>query len=586
MHAEVDSSATVAAKPSTPLRRHGRGTLRVIAGLRVLDLAGSFEEMGEQHGALLAEEVKRGPIPYYRSMVERLFGKTLGPLSPYVASAIQRVVGGQVRKQFPAFALDTIRGIARGAGVDEEEFIRGCTMPDAMLWSAARLAELRDPGPAVAHRLELGLGCTSAIAWGAATSDGKLYHARNFDYYGVENWVNNAAVIIHRPDVGHAYVAVSAAGVGLGGVTAMNAAGLTLTVHQHMFTDKTRLGGMPIGLVGDIVMREASTLEEAREILGRTRPIGCWTYLITCGKTKRVLVWEENPDRQVGVIHGGDALAEAQASTYGYANIYVDPALGATEVALYGSYWRHNKGRYARVNDLLQRGAGTHSARSLADILGDQGSDARCRVRDSIAMVMTVGSVVFCPEDGVVWVGSGKAPTSRGTFVPFSLREADAPTMHAPFDTTVAADAQNDEAFEHYRRAYVAYVDRSDASEALGHVSVALELAPAQPVYHHLAGLLAVELGRGAAAVAAFDKVVALGHLDEERVAAAHLWRGRAHDLTGDRARAEADYRRALGLRADPPVHAAAKKGLRAAYSARKATRIHIEMSLADVVMP
>ena len=573
-------------KPSGARRRHGKGSLHQVGGLRVLDLAGSFEEMGEQHGALLAEEVKRGPIPYYRSMVERLFGKSMGPLSPYVAAAIQRVVGGQVRKQFPAFALETIRGIAKGAKIDEEEFIRGCTMPDALLWSAARLAELRDPGPAVAHRLELGLGCTSAIAWGAATSDGKLYHARNLDYYGVENWVNNAALIFHTPTKGFKYVAVSAAGVGLGGVTAMNEAGLTLTVHQHMFTDKTRLGGMPIGLVGDIVMREASTLEQAQEILARTRPIGCWTYLVTCGKSKRVLVWEENPDRQVGVIHGGPVAQSPQESTYGYANIYIDPELGATEVGLYGSYWRHNKGRYVRVNDLLRRGAPDHSAQSVAKILGDQGSDARCRVRDSIAMVMTVGSVVFCPEDGVVWVGDGQAPTSRGSFVPFSLKTGTVCTTHAGFGTTDVADRASDEAFEHYRRAYVAYVDRSDAAEALGHVSVATELAPAQPVYHHLAGLLAVELGRAGAAVASFDKVVSLGHLDEERVSAAHLWRGRAHDLNGNRSAALADYRHALGLRADAPVHRASKAALQKPYTLRKAKHIHIEMSLADVVMP
>ncbi len=572
-------------KTSEVLRRHGRGSLHRIGGLRVLEVAGSFAEMGEQHGALLAEEVKRGPIPYYRSMVERLFGKSMGPLSPYVAAGIQRLVGGQVRKQFPAFALETIRGIAKGAGIDEEEFTRGCTMPDALLWSAARLAELRGPGPAVAHRLELGLGCTSAIAWGDATSDGKLYHARNLDYYGVENWVDNAALIFHAPQKGFKYVSVSAAGVGLGGITAMNEAGLTITVHQHMFTDKTRLGGMPIGVVGDIVMREASTLEEAQEILGRTRPIGCWTYLVTCGKTKRVLVWEENPDRQVGVIHGGQSSSPA-ASTYGYANIYIDPELGATEVSLYGSYWRHNKGRHVRANGLLKRDAGSHTARSLARILGDQGSDARCRVRDSIAMVMTVGSVVFCPEDGVVWVGDGKAPTSRGEFVPFSLKTGTRSVTHASFDTTDAADAPSDEAFEHYRRAYVAYVDRSDAKAALGHASVAAELAPAQAVYHQLAGLLAVELGQADAAVRSFGTVISLGHIDEERVSAAHLWRARAHDLTGARALALTDYRHALGLRADTPVHRAAKKGLEKPYSMRKAKQIHVEMSLADVVMP
>ena len=49
-------------------------------------------------------------------------------------------------------------------------------------------------GPAVAHRVALGLGCTSAIAWDDATADGKLPHARNFDYHGVSCWPDTASV--------------------------------------------------------------------------------------------------------------------------------------------------------------------------------------------------------------------------------------------------------------------------------------------------------------------------------------------------------------------------------------------------------
>ena len=62
----------------TPVRRHGKGTCQRVAGVHVLSLAGTFAQMGEQHGALLAAEVARGPIPYYRQMVERLVGKSFG----------------------------------------------------------------------------------------------------------------------------------------------------------------------------------------------------------------------------------------------------------------------------------------------------------------------------------------------------------------------------------------------------------------------------------------------------------------------------------------------------------------------------
>ena len=62
-------------------RAHGKGEHRRARGLHVLRLRGSFREMGEQHGALLREEIARGPMPYYRSHFTKLVGRSsLGPL--------------------------------------------------------------------------------------------------------------------------------------------------------------------------------------------------------------------------------------------------------------------------------------------------------------------------------------------------------------------------------------------------------------------------------------------------------------------------------------------------------------------------
>ncbi|MCA9610083.1 MAG: hypothetical protein KC619_31015, partial [Myxococcales bacterium] len=455
-------------------------------------------------------------------------------------------------------------------------FLDGCTMPDALMWVTARMMGLKGNGPAVAHRIGLELGCTSAVAWGGATKDGALLHARNFDYHGVGCWPETKTVIFHDPDEGQRYVSVAAAGVALGGITAMNESGLSLTVHQHMFTDKTRLGGVPIGLVGDIVMREAKDLDDAQRILDAHTPIGCWTYVVTDGHAKEVLCYEENPDRAVAHRYGAK-----DETTFGYANIYLDEKLGETEIDLYGAYWRHNEGRHRRANELLEARAGELDPQGMAEILGDPGAGT-CRVRDSIAMVMTVGSVVFRPEDGTVWVGTGDAPTSHGTFLPFTLaREG-----HAPERGELRVEVEGEDAFERFRRTYVAYVDHDDLPEARVHVEEACRLAPAQPLYHALRGLLAVEAGDAAEAEAAFDRAIDLGHPDPERLAAFHLWRGRARDLCGRRDEALKDYRWALGHYADAPVHRAAKRGLKQAFTAKQAAKVHVDVGLADVVLP
>lgn len=574
------ATATEARRADTEPRREGRGSLTRVGDVHVLKVAGSSYDMGYQHGVLLADEIRRGPIPYYRAMVEKLLGRgTLGPLSSLVYPAIQKTLGRQVAKALPDFCRETLVGVADGAGLDRQVFLDGCTMPDSVLWVVARMLQLRGHGPAVAHRIALELGCTSAVAWGDATRDGMLLHARNFDYHGVSCWPSTKTVIFHEPDRGQRYVSVAAAGVALGGITAMNEAGLTLTVHQHMFTDKTKMGGVPIGIVGDLVMRDAQSLDDAQRILEAHRPIGCWTYVVTDGKRREVMCYEENPERRAVRRVDGDS------GTFGYANIYLDEKLGETEVSFYGSYWRHNQGRHERVNALLEERRGSLDPQGMASILGDTGSTS-CRVRDSIAMVMTVGSVVFRPEDGTLWVGTGEAPTSHGAFVPFSIAAGGHDPDKGELVVGEHLEAEQKDAFERFRRSYVAYVDDNDPCVARDLMSQASALQPEQPIYASLRGLFALAASDAATAEEAFDRAIALGHPDPERIASFHLWRGRARDLVGKRAEALRDYRWALGHHADPPVHAAAKKGLRRAFTPAQARRVHVDVGLADVVQP
>jgi hypothetical protein len=542
------------------------------AGLHVLRVSGDDYEMGHQHGSLLREAVRHGPLTHFDRYVERMIASGLGPRAGAALAAVLRLtVGRKIAAGFPSHARRALEGLADGSGLDRRELLGAVTMPETYLWLLQRVLDLRRPGLAPRAGVPL-IGCTSALAWGDATKHGKLLHGRNFDYQGVGAWDREQAVIFHRPKQGMPYVSVAAAGILFGGITAMNSAGLTLVVHQHMASRALELGGTPIGITGDQIMRHAHSLDDARRILDQDTPNGCWTYVIGSAREQGALCYETSPRRR--------AVIRANDDVFAYANVYLDAALGATEHHLYPAHWRNNLARLQRARWLLAERRGQHDPASIAAILGDLGAPG-CRFESGIAMLMTVASVVFRPADGVFFVATGRAPVSTRQYVAFDLaREAARPEL-APLAWSGSSQAAR-EAFDAYRDAYEAYFDHADLTSARALLTRATELDVDQALYHFVAGTLALLDSDPAAAERAFDTAIRIGHALAERKSAFHLWRARARDLRGRRKEALADYRVARSA-PDRAVRDAASRGLRSRWRAR---RFGVEFSFADVPVP
>lgn len=542
------------------------------AGLHVLRLSGDDYEMGYQHGQLLRDAVFRGPIPYFERYVESMLGAGLGPRAGRLLGAgLRHTVGRKIARGFPSHVRAALDGLADGSGIDRGRLLGAVTMPETYLWVLGRVLAFRRPRLAPRSGVPL-LGCTSALAWGDATQDGRLLHGRNFDYQGVGAWDTEQAVVFHRPKDGQPYVSVSAAGVLMGGFTAMNASGLSLVVHQHMASDALEIGGVPIGVAGDEIMRHANTLDDARRILDRDVPNGCWTYLVASGREKAVLCYETTPKARAHRI--------VSDGTFAYANVYLDRELGRTERHLYPSHWRNNLSRLSRADALLREKRGAIDPDTIAGILGDPGADG-CRFESAISMLLTVASVVFRPDDGVVWVATERAPVSNRDYVAFDLGSEGARTELPPLTGGRLSDAAAVLAFDAYREAYSAYFDRGDLREARRQLGRALEAKPAEALYAFVAALLALADQDAPAAEALLDRALAIGHASGDRRASFHLWRGRARDVNGRRGEALGDYRAARS--GDEYVSAAANAGLSRAWKPR---RFGVEFALADVPLP
>jgi hypothetical protein len=541
--------------------------------LHVLTLSGNDYEMGFQHGAQLKEAIQRGAVPCFAVYIEKLIRQAGGPrLARLLRKGLDYWVGHHLREGFPRHVREHVRGLAEGSETPEALIWQAFIMPDMFLWLAAQGQKIRKPDIAP-QLLTQTMGCSSAVAHSGATVHGELLHARNLDYMGAHAWDKEAAVLFCHPDQGLRYLSVTSAGIPLGGVTAMNEAGLTFAVHQHVACLNVKLGGQPVGVIGDEVMRRAQTLKEARLLLDAHCPNSCWTYIVASGPEKAVLCYEVTATERHWFI--------TSAEQFAYTNMYLNPDLAARETHMYPAQWRSNFMRYAHIKHFLAERAGKISPEDMACLLGER-VDPRCRLRTPLAMLLTVSSVVFAPEQGIAWVGAGPVPVSTRPYIACNLQTGRIETSWSPLKGR-AVPEQEEAAFACYTRGYLAYFNDYDKPSALHELEQACRIQPREAIYAYITGLIALSDKKPELALRYLHQALALGHPDPERVAAFQLWRGRAFDAADHRTAACQDYAAVLNQTADWPIKQAAEKGLKQRWKMR---HLAIEFNYADILVP
>lgn len=478
--------------------------------LRFINVRGTLEEMAIQLGTRMRDEAHLGPLPLFANHLEHVFANSpLKRASRLLDDAMYGTVGRKLRRRFPEDVRRAMMAYARVTELDPEIIWRAYLMPEVFLWVIGTYHRILGTDPARGLGGPPTFGCTSAITVPPKAST--TLHGRNFDYFGLDYWDRFATVVFYHPDDGLNYVAVGSAGILGAGATAMNDAGLTLAIHQH-FPRQFDLGGVPVGVASDRVMRHARTIEDAVRILREHPPVSGWTYVMTEGDTGRAAVYEVAP--------GCDNLQflDPDDASMGYANVYWGKNLEDAEVDYYPEYRRCNFARQERVRQCLVGMTEAAVPVDVARIIGDLTDPQTGRERllgPTIVSVLTVASVVFEPANRRVWVGAGRSPACRGWFVPFRL-DAQGPRHGGPdFDQQPFLpfpgwhESPNGKAFEFYRQACVLAQDESARDDKLlVLVEHALALEPDEPYLRVLAGLIALRLGRGRRAEGAFRRAL------------------------------------------------------------------------------
>ena len=253
------AAETAPAEPQEPVRLvardpAGHGLLCESQGKTVLLVAGTPEEMGRAHGALLQQKVRR--------LMER---------AVYLVGAGDTLQSG-------TWYFDRMAEIERRTLPNTpERFLREC---DAL--SAAAGVSKRDGryGNLLPERFH----CSGVAVRGKASAGGRVIHARVLDYMRDFNLQQCALVAVFMPQGRNAWITLSYAGF-VGTVTAMNDQGLA--VGEMGGGGDGQWDGMPMSYLLRDLMERASSVEEALDILRRT-PRTCEYYYVLSDRSKNL----------------------------------------------------------------------------------------------------------------------------------------------------------------------------------------------------------------------------------------------------------------------------------------------------------
>ena len=250
--------------PEGPLPKDG--WLEQRDNVTILHLKGTSYDMGYQQGVLLKDEIQENVRACLDFCNQR--GFTYQRL---------REIWDVMRPLLPQLYIDEMHGIADGSDVSFENI----SIFNFGLYSA--------------------LNCASFAAWGPATRDGRLYHARSSDFpftacdpvtgtYLQENQL----IIIRKPRTGYASFAPSLAGE-VDCESGMNEQGIAVGMLSS-WTHNETYQGIEVGFKMRMVLDSAATADEAIAIITSNRTLG-YNVVLSDGKIPEGFALEINANQ-------------------------------------------------------------------------------------------------------------------------------------------------------------------------------------------------------------------------------------------------------------------------------------------------
>jgi len=352
------------------------GRLYEVNGYPVLELSGTPEEMGEAHGRLVGDTIRRVVADVLRPETE-----------PARHARILKAAAIMERYQPEPYRRE-LAALAKAAGVDYME------MAALQLFGDAERGRMpREDVPAEdVHQ------CSHYAVFGPATETGECIVGRNFDYW-YEDVARYASLLIYyRPADGNDFVTVSWAGV-INGWSLMNEHGL-VGANNNAYSSDESLAGISTCFLQRLIMENAATVAEGIEIARRgPRAVGTVMLLAGGDPPDAVELEFDHAALVVRPAKEGYVLATNAFRAFGLAGPLQDDPRA--------------KDRYGTLLNLILKNHGRI------------GRDMNFAAAPGVPMwSINLHCAMFFPSDRTFLVSMGKAPASNGPFRRFRMTEA------------------------------------------------------------------------------------------------------------------------------------------------------------------
>lgn len=408
--------------------RDGQCGLFSCERLKVLKVQGSSTERAHLHGQLLkGPHLSQDVLHYFVGKTKEPLQALPWPLRTLLKKPFVKWLRG-LQDKSPSFIREELSILARSAGVSEDDLIMAISGPDL-----GTLSNAWQMKPSIAWA-RMRFGCTTVSG---RNRSGDFVLARNLDFPGIGRYDTHPLLVIHHPQEKNELkrVAIGADGIHFASISAINERGIGLVVHQN-FTNEALTQSVPLLFVGDLILRQARSLDEAETLLRRYPPGPMWTFVLFDVHSGETMAVEASQTRfGLRKTSAGDFFSQT--------NHCLSEDGKQTQFSTHGTYV--NSCRRLGVVDQMSKEAidsmslddlTRHFARILA---------ARCEtwapelsIYDDIIKPITIQSVIFSRSQaspsgslGQLWVSCDLAPSASGRYVGLDLDSLFGDSPHA-----------------------------------------------------------------------------------------------------------------------------------------------------------